>query len=1238
MKTGLSIKLLNAFLPVAFLLLATASFAQLQFIENKGQWDKQVDYKSGISNGAFFLQQQGFTVVQQNEKDLLSLSEMMHGHDDGGKKAEQKYTPQSASSIITLRQHAYRVRFSGASSSVKTIPDKALPTYNNYFYGSDPSKWQGGCKLYQAVTYKDMYPNIDVRYYTDQGTLKYDLIVHPGGNIDNIVLKYEGIDRLSVKNKELIIGTSVGDVKELYPYTYQFGKEGRQTLDCKYVVDEKTKAVRFKVKDYDPGATIVIDPTLIFCSFSGSSADNWGYTATPGPDGSMFGGGIAFDTGFPVTVGAFQTRYNGGRDDDNSGPYDVAIIKLSPNGSTRLYATYLGGSGNEQPHSMMSDEQGNLVVAGRTNSPLPREDGIPFPLSAPTQGPCGNYDIFIVKFNAAGTGIIGSIRIGGTSDDGVNIKSKYAALNLPGQADGAYDTRRNYGDDARSEVIIDDNNNIYLAGCTQSIDFPVNNSGIQRSFAGGGANFKQDGVIAKFPPNLSAVTFSTFFGGNGNDACFVLAISPVSGNLYVAGGTTSTNLPGSTTGTVNPTYQGGGTDGFVTQVTPDGAAIIKTTYIGTNDGNPGNDGFDIVYGIQFDKFGFPYIMGTTTGNWQAKNATFSNVGGKQFIAKLQPDLSDYVYTTMFGTNTPAPNISPIAFLVDRCQNVYVSGWGGSLQTTKEYPNAGTGGLNFLITPDAVQSRTDGSDFFFFVLEKDAQSQLFGSYFGQVGGFTDHVDGGTSRFDANGVIYQGICANCKIGTNNVFFPTTPGVYGPRNNSPSCNEAMVKIEMNFGGVGANIRTVINNIPNAIYGCNPLTLTAFDSLSKAQRFFWNWGDGSKVDTLYSRSDTTHLYTLPPNKDSMYYTIMLVAEDSGTCNIRDTAYKTIKVSTNFATLGFRFEKLQPCTNLSFQFTNESVAFLGSFDNKGFTWDFGDGAVDTGNIRYSPVHRYASPGDYIVRLCVRDSFVCNSPDCYVDTVRVATLTRAIFTTPSSGCVPYLPVFKNTSLGGEGYIWDFGDGTFSNEYEPANKIYNRVGTYNVKLTVIDSSTCNIIDDTTVTITVYPIPVASGFANPTVGEANKPINFFNNSTGATRYLWEFGDSETSTDAQPSHTFNESNNFIVKLIAFNAAGCSDTAFIPITAKVIPLLDVPNAFTPGKFGINGSISVAGFGIGKMDWRIYNRWGQLVFQTSNRKDSWNGTFKGAVQPMDVYTYTLDVVFTDGKKLRKTGDITLLR
>ncbi len=101
------------------------------------------------------------------------------------------------------------------------MPDKVLPTYNNYFTGNDAAKWASDCKVYEAVTYKNIYPNIDVRYYTESGNLKYDLIVHPGGNPNAIAMRYEGGVKLEVKNKELIIGTSVGSIKELYPYSYQ---------------------------------------------------------------------------------------------------------------------------------------------------------------------------------------------------------------------------------------------------------------------------------------------------------------------------------------------------------------------------------------------------------------------------------------------------------------------------------------------------------------------------------------------------------------------------------------------------------------------------------------------------------------------------------------------------------------------------------------------------------------------------------------------------------------------------------------------------------------------------------------------------------------------------------------------------------------------------------------------------------------------------------------------------------
>ena len=131
-----------------------------------------------------------------------------------------------------MHSHFYQVEFLNSSEQVEIQGDKALDTYNNYFIGNDPSKWKSNCKIYQAVIYKNIYPNIDLRYYTENDQLKYDLVVHPGGNPDNIILKYKGADKLIVKNGQITVHTSVGDVKEMIPRTYQFSKDGNKDLEC----------------------------------------------------------------------------------------------------------------------------------------------------------------------------------------------------------------------------------------------------------------------------------------------------------------------------------------------------------------------------------------------------------------------------------------------------------------------------------------------------------------------------------------------------------------------------------------------------------------------------------------------------------------------------------------------------------------------------------------------------------------------------------------------------------------------------------------------------------------------------------------------------------------------------------------------------------------------------------------------------------------------------------------------
>ncbi len=1206
MKFIKSISYYSFLLAVTFFV-GKSAFSQIEFIENKGQWDKEVKFMSAAGNGAFFLQNKGFTVVQHNQADLDKMIDKIHGHATALKNViEQK----------SVRSHAYKVEFVNANPNAEIIPDKAIQSINNYFIGNDKTKWVTDCRIFKGVTYKNVYPDIDVRFYSDATSgLKYDFIVHPGGNINKIALKYKGTDGLMVKNKELIIKTSLGENKELYPYTYEVVDNRRKELDAKYVVDGDI--VKFKVNDHTPGTGIVIDPTLRFFTYSGSTADNWGFTATYGPDGSFYGGGISFGTGFPVSPGAFQTSYKGGE-------FDISIIKLSPNGRNRMYATYIGGGDQEQPHSLFVDPQGNLVIAGRSkSSDYPKTSAL---------GAGGDWDIVVTKLSAAGNAIIGSMKIGGTGSDGVNIKDKSKV--------GTQSLNRNYGDDARSEVILDGAGNIYVASSTQSTtsniasnNFPTTPGVFQPNPVGSTVPSKnQDAVVLKLSPNCNII-WSTYLAGSDNDAAYVLALSS-NNNLYVAGGTESDNLKGISTNALSAVYNKG-IDGFIIQLTADGTNATSGTYLGTVEA-------DQVYGIQTDKAGNVYVMGTTEGNWTVQNASiFGAPNSKQFVAKLKPDLSSYIYSTTFGSGSAFPNISPTAFLVDRCENVYVSGWGGKANTIEGYSTGTTTGMPVTTTGNPIKTQTDasGSDFYFIVIKKDASSQLFGGFFGQndpVGNsnpqtFGDHVDGGTSRFDSYGVIYQALCANCN---KSVPFPGTPATWSETNQAQSgglCNLGMLKIDMEFAGVVAGPKASISGVPYDTSGCIPLKVDFTDTIQNAKRYVWDFGDGSPKVTTTS-ANISHTYTTVGT-----FLVSLVAIDSTTCNIADTAYLRIKAGDNVAKLGFVPQKTGLCTDLSYIFTNTSTATRGVFSSNSFMWDFGDGSprITTGP---SPVtHTYAGPGTYIVKLILSDTAFCNSPDSVKKTVRLSPIVKAQFVTPAEGCVPYNAVFNNTSAGGLSFFWDFGDGQTSTDDNPTH-LYTAVGKYTVKLYAFDSSSCNKIDSTQFTISVLPLPIAAFSYTPDPPKENTFFQFNNQSVGAIKYLWRFGDGDSSTLANPRHLFNATDTYNVCLIATNSAGCSDTTCIDVDAIILPLLDVPSAFTPDKFGTNSIVRVQGFGIKELSWKIYNRWGEKVFETTTQAIGWNGYYKGKLQQMDVYTYTLDALFSDGKKIRKTGDITLIR
>ncbi|HEX7691823.1 MAG TPA: hypothetical protein VF408_05515, partial [Sediminibacterium sp.] len=296
-----------------FFLFSVNGFGQdyIQFVENKGQWDANIRFKGEMSMGAFALQKDGYRVLLHNQKDLTALLELSHPVAKNTNTTAAMSSPGEHQIPVPegggggtgggatipgiLRSHAYGVRFLNANPDPVVVPDKPLPGYNNYILGSDSAQWAGDCRIYQAVTFLNMYPGIDIRYYTSAGVLKYDMIVHPGADVGRIAMYFDGVDGLSLNKGDLVVKTSVDKVTEKAPYTFQLINGQRKEIPCRFEL--KGNIVTFKMDAaYSHDATLVIDPSLIFSTFTGSTSSNWGYTATYDGKGNFYSGSIVFGT------------------------------------------------------------------------------------------------------------------------------------------------------------------------------------------------------------------------------------------------------------------------------------------------------------------------------------------------------------------------------------------------------------------------------------------------------------------------------------------------------------------------------------------------------------------------------------------------------------------------------------------------------------------------------------------------------------------------------------------------------------------------------------------------------------------------------------------------------------------------------------------------------------------------------------------------------------------------------
>jgi len=909
----------NLFLGLLLLISAIISAhgekqSDYHFTENKGQLDHVVKYHTKLHVGDIYFGSNSFTFDLYSPEDLDFAYNVRHD-----KKMRAKYGEKD----ITLRKSVYRMNFINSNTNVFLSPSENIGYVKNYIKGNDPSKWASDVESFEKLTYHEIYNGITAQLYTQDDYLKYDFIVNAGSNPNDILINYEGVSGLNLNHGILEISLPNTSVKELKPIAYQQINGKKVIIDCEFDISGNNVSFKFP-QGYDNTKELIIDPTWIFSTLTGSSADNWGFTATYDDNDNFYGGGIAFSSGFPVSTGAYDVSFGG--------VIDVAIIKYNPTGTARIYATYLGGTRADQPHSLVTNPAGELIVMGATASTN-------FPVSVGAYDPSfnggttvspnsatftGGSDVFITKLNAAGNGIIGSTYLGGTGNDGLSLNTNLMF---------------NYSDENRGEVVIDVNGDVYIASTSNSTNYPTTAGSHKQTNTG-----NYDAVISKLSSNLDVLLWSTYLGGSSGDAGYSIRVNETNNTVAVCGGTVSNNI-GTTAGVIKPTY-GGATDGYVGILNNSNGSLSALTYIGTAQ-------YDQAYILEIDKLGNVYTTGQTKGAYPVTGGVYSNPGSSQFIHKMNNTLTTTDFSTVFGKGqNSAVDISITAFLVDNCSNVYVAGWGGG--TNNE---GNTNGLP--ITAGAIKNTTDGSDFYFIVLERNATSLLYGTYFGH-NSSQEHVDGGTSRFDKKGTIYQGVCAACSAGNN---FPSSPGAYSSTNGSSNCNFGAIKIGLDFQGVVANA-----DQPGDILLCgSPFNVDFSAGATPPPNTYWDFGDGNTLG-IGSFNTPTHTYA-----DTGTYNIMYVAIDSSSCNIADTVYFDVRVINNGnLDAQINIPPYDPCDDsltVTLQFTGSGADSL--------YWNMGNGTTFINDTLVN--YTYTTNGDFIITFEAYD-FACGGFSTINDT------------------------------------------------------------------------------------------------------------------------------------------------------------------------------------------------------------------------------------------------------------------
>ena len=1182
----------------------------LNYIPNKSQWDESVRYKTDIQTGHIYFANNFFRYVYYDGHDIETVHHTK----------EDKYFDAYKTKIDC---YAYDLTFVNANAKPNVSTYDKRSFYHNYFLGNDAKKWAGNVPVFGAIVYENMYPGIDVKAYSEQTSFKYDVIVHPTGNIATLKLKYKGVVPKLLPNGNIQIPLGFNTIEETAPYTYQIINGQKVTVPSSFALSNDGELSFNFPKGYNKNVDLIIDPTLVFATYSASTGMTFGFSATYDNSGSLYAGGECFAVGWPSTVGAFQLAYAGG--------VDAGLNKYTPNGNALVYSTYYGGSGSDLPNNMVVNGNNELAITGSSSSP-----NLPVTPGCYDNTANGAADAYVARFNSTGTALIGATYIGGSGADAANSGT----------------LSPNYGDGNRGEIYYDSNNDIVVAGSTSSTNFPIT-PGAYQTVSGGG----QDGMFFKLDGTCSNLIFSTYIGGTGDDAAFSVGKNNA-GSWVLCGGTTSANFP-TTAGTVTPTAQGG-TDGFVCVLNNTATTLQQSSFIGTSS-------YDHAFKLQVDPNDTIYVCGQTNGaTFPVSPGTYNVPNSTIYFQKFTPDLSAMVLSTRIGQTT---NLVPTAFLKDNCGNVYFSGF--------------QAGQTLALTPNAHQSTPGG--FWLAVLTGDFSQLVYATYMGAAG---DHVDGGTSRFDPQGIVYQSVCTASSTQYQ------SPGCWSPTNMVNSWDVASFKFDFELSGVIASLTISPNDS-----GCAPHTVNFTNTSVAGLNYLWDFGDGNTSNL----ASPTHTFTTAGT-----YTVALYAYNPNGCINEDTDYTTIKVIAS-VDAGFTYNKVLDCVDdtVHFSLNNQNQAA-----NVLFTWDFGDGA---GSSLPNPSHTYFNQGIYTVTCYASNGF------CFDTTQTVIDLNHpinAVFNTDDSICLDGVPLLLTSNSQPANILnhqWYFGNGDSINMANTmtCNYLYSAAGNYIITLVVTDTLGCK--DTATQAIFVDEPGYVNFEASDSTICVGDPVFFSDTMAPHTKnFYWEFGDGKVLNDVHhPTHVWQSPlSSFWVTLTAEyyickpvrdsilftvnnypNVNLGPDTSICPGLTGSLVLVDlnsssnnllwntgentpsiavtepgrywlkanngecsttdsiwikrdcyinIPNSFSPGGDGLNDYFlprEILSSGLKTFKMNIYNRWGENIFSTTSIDGrGWDGKYNGVPQPLGVYVYVIEVEFVNNVRKNYSGNVTLIR